>query len=325
MSIEVSVVVPTCRRGQLLNRCLAALAEQQFDHGKFEIIIVDDGPSADTRQLVLSWAARTLGNGPRIRYFANAGSHGPAAARNLGWPAACGDIIAFTDDDTLPTPEWLAYGVKAMRNGVVAAWGRIVMPIPDPPTDYELDAAGLERAEFVTANCFARKSAVEAIGGFDERFKLAWREDADLFFRLLKYDPSIQHAPQAVVVHPVRRAPWGISVLQQRKVLFDALLYKKHPDLYRRKIRPVPPWKYYGIAAALIVSLGAAFAGQWGLTITASLLWLALTGSFALERLRHTSHAPGHIAEMAVTSALIPILSVFWRSVGAVKFRVFFV
>jgi hypothetical protein len=192
---------------------------------------------------------------------------------------ACGDIIAFTDDDTIPAPSWLTYGAKTMKNGAVAAWGRVVMPIPDPPTDYELDAAGLERAEFVTANCFVRKSAVEAIDSFDERFKLAWREDADLFFRLLKYDPSIEYTPQAVVVHPVRSAPWGISVLQQRKVLFDALLYKKHPDLYRRKIRPVPPWKYYGIFAALIVSLVAALAGQWGLTVTASLVWLALTGS----------------------------------------------
>lgn len=207
--MKVSVVVPTYRRPQLLNRCLAALAGQQFDHGKFEIIIVDDGPSADTGHLVLSWATHTLEHGPVIRYLANTGSHGPAAARNVVWPAACGDIIAFTDDDTVPAPGWRAYGVKAMRNGVVAAWGRLVMPIPDPPTDYELDAAGLERAEFVTANCFARKSAVEAIGGFDERFKLAWREDADLFFRLLKYDPSIEHTPHAVVVHPVRPAPGG--------------------------------------------------------------------------------------------------------------------
>jgi GT2 family glycosyltransferase len=206
--LKVSVVVPTYRRPQLLNRCLAALAGQ-FDHGKFEIIIVDDGPSADTGHLVLSWATHTLEHGPVIRYLANTGSHGPAAARNVVWPAPCGDIIAFTDDDTVPAPGWRAYGVKAMRNGVVAAWGRLVMPIPDPPTDYELDAAGLERAEFVTANCFARNSAVEAIGGFDERFKLAWREEADLFFRLLKYDPSIEHTPHAVVVHPVRPAPGG--------------------------------------------------------------------------------------------------------------------
>jgi GT2 family glycosyltransferase len=324
LNIEASVVVPTCRRPQLLNRCLAALTEQQFDHGKFEIIVVDDGPSTDTRQLVLSWAARTLRHGPVIGYLTNAGNHGPAAARNVGCSAACGDVIAFTDDDTIPTPGWLTYGVKTMKNGAVAAWGRLVMPIPNPPTDYELDAAGLERAEFVTANCFVRKSAFEAIGGFDERFKLPWREDADLFFRLLKYDTSMQHTPHAVVVHPVRRAPWGISILQQRKVLFDALLYKKHPDLYRGKIRPVPPWRYYGIVAALIVSLVAAFAGRGNLTITASLVWLALTASFALERLRHTSHAPGHIAEMVVTSVLIPILSVFWRTVGALKFRVFF-
>ena len=108
-------------------------------------------------------------------------------------------------------------------------------------------------------------------------------------------------------------------------MLFDALLYKKHPSLYRRKIRPTPPWRYYAIVAMLLASPSAALAGQWGLSIAASLVWIALTGSFTLERLRHTSHAPTHIVEMVVTSAVIPILSVFWRVVGAVKFRVFFV
>jgi glycosyltransferase involved in cell wall biosynthesis len=67
--LKVSVVVPTYRRPQLLNRCLATLAGQQFDHGKFEIIIFDDGPSADTGHLVLSWATHTLEQGPVIRYL----------------------------------------------------------------------------------------------------------------------------------------------------------------------------------------------------------------------------------------------------------------
>jgi GT2 family glycosyltransferase len=326
MSIEVSVVVPTCQRPELLNRCLAALVRQQFDPDIFEIIVVDDSPSADTRQRVQSSAARTRGHGPVIRYLANTATRGPAAARNRGWQAACGNIIAFTDDDTIPAPGWLRSGSKALENGAVAAWGRIIMPIPDPPTDYERDAAGLEHAEFVTANCFVRKSVLEAIGGFDEHFEIAWREDADLFFRLLEHDPpGIDYVPHAVVVHPVRPAPWGISIRQQRKVLFDALLYKKHPSLYRRRIRPTPPWRYYAIAAMLLVSPSAALAGQWGLSIAASLVWIALTGSFTLERLRHTSHAPTRIVEMVVTSAVIPILSVFWRVVGAVKFRVFFV
>jgi hypothetical protein len=50
-------------------------------------------------------------------------------------------------------------------------------------------------------------------------------------------------------------------------------------------------------------------------------IWLALTARFCTERLAHTSRAPSHVAEMIVTSALIPPLAVFWRMVGAFKFR----
>ena len=84
--------------------------------------------------------------------------------------------------------------------------GRIRMPIPSEPTDYERDANGLERAEFVTANCFGASVGLERLSGFDEGFRLAWREDSDLHFRLLRIGARLVHAPRAVVVHPVRPA-----------------------------------------------------------------------------------------------------------------------
>src|SRR4051794_27686313 len=99
--IRVSVVVPTCRRPDLLDRCLAALVAMDFDPSSFEILVVDDAASQATRDQVGQAAARAR---PTIRYFANTGNHGPAAARNVGWRAARGEIIAFTDDDCIPDP-----------------------------------------------------------------------------------------------------------------------------------------------------------------------------------------------------------------------------
>ena len=78
----------------------------------------------------------------------------------------------------------------------------------------------------------------------DERFSAAWREDSDLHFTLLLHGGQIDRVPSALVVHPVRPARWGVSLNQQRKSLFNALLYKKHPRLYRQRIRPWPPWDY---------------------------------------------------------------------------------
>src|SRR5690606_10619854 len=102
-------------------------------------------------------------------------------------------------------------------------------------------------AEFVTANCFVRRTVLEAVGGFDERFRAAWREDSDLHFVMLERGLKLMKVPAAVVVHPVRPARWGVCLRIQRKSQYDALLYKKHPELYRRRIGPNRPRDYYAI------------------------------------------------------------------------------
>ncbi len=322
VEIAVTVVVPTRGRPQLLNRCIASLVLQRFDPARFEIIVVDDGPGEDTRDVVTGWAAHTDGKGPLVTYIPSMGPHGPAAARNHGWRAARGAIIAFTDDDTIARTDWLHNGMRAFGDGVDVVCGRVVMPLSGTPTDYELDAKHLETAEFVTANCFCRRKVLEDLGGFDERFRFAWREDSDLHFRLLEYHAGIVREPNAVMMHPVRPASWGVSLSQVKKVQFDALLYKKHPKLYRRKIRQKPRWDFYLIVGALLLCLGALASGAEGIALLAGLVWLAGTGRFCAKRLKNTSKAPGHVLEMLVTSVLIPPLAVFWRAVGAVKFRV---
>jgi GT2 family glycosyltransferase len=321
-NILISIVVPTCGRPALLSHCLASLLRQDFDRSRYEIVVVDDRPGSSTREVVQDWAAQVAATGPAVRYIASEGPHGPAAARNKGWRAALGAIIAFTDDDTVSRPQWLASGLQAFDADVHAVWGRIVMPLNRIPTDYEKDAKGLETAEFVTANCFCTRKALEKIKGFDERFRYAWREDADLYFRLLELDGRVLHAPTAVVVHPIRPAGWGVSIRQQKKVLFDALLYKKHPALYRQKIRPHARWDYYVIVAALIAFVAALALGAPSIATGAALVWLFLTARFCAKRLQPTIKTPAHVAEMIVTSAVIPVLSVFWRMVGALRFRV---
>jgi GT2 family glycosyltransferase len=228
----------------------------------------------------------------------------------------------------VPTPGWLAAGLAAFHDGVAGASGRVWVPLPPRPTDYQHNAAGLGRSQFVTASCFYRRDVLEAIGGFDERFALAWREDTDLLFRLKKTHDGqgrplrLELAPDALVVHPVRPAGWGISLRQQRKSMYNALLYKEHPALYRQWFHQVTPWHYYGIVASVVLSLVFLVGARRRLALLAALAWALLTGRFFLRRLAGTSHRPGHVVEMAVTSVFIPFLSVFWRLRGAVKFRV---
>jgi glycosyltransferase involved in cell wall biosynthesis len=317
-----SVVVPTHRRLELLGRCLNALAAQTLTPAAYEIVVADDAADADTRRQVEEFAGTAA---PRVHYVPVIGTHGPAAARNAGWHQAAGRIIAFTDDDCVPDADWLAAGTAHFQDpDVLAIAGKVRVPLPSCPTDYQLDAAGLERADFVTANCFCRRSALEQIGGFDERFQTAWREDSDLHFALLRLPGKVGKADEVAVVHPVRPARWGVSLGQQRKCLFDALLYKKHPDLYRRLIRPGVPWHYYACVSLLLAALTAAAAGAAPVALAGAAGWALMTARFCGRRLRQTSRAPRHVAEMAVTSILIPPLSVCWRLYGAWRFRVFF-
>lgn len=335
---RVSAVVPTYRRPALLDRCLAALVAQDLDPAAYEIVVADNAADPATRRQVACWAERAA---PAVRYLAAAVPRGPAAARNAGWRAARGEIIAFTDDDCVPAPGWLRAGLAALdcpgerarptagpapggRAPLAGVWGRTVVPLPPVPTDYERDVAGLEVGEAVTANCFYRRAALAAAGGFDERFAAAWREDSDLFFTLLERGWRVEPAPDAVVVHPVRPAGWGVSLRQQRKSLYNALLYKKHPALYRARIQPAPPWRYYAAVGALLAALAGALRGDRRLAGAAAACWLGLTARFCAHRLRGASRAPRHVAEMVVTSALIPPLAVFWRLRGALRFRVRF-
>ncbi len=335
----VSAVVPTYKRPELLHRCLTALVEQDIAPTAYEIIIVDDAACAETRQEIEAWAARLEESGHTLRYIPVTGTHGPAAARNAGWRAAAGEIIAFTDDDCLPDAGWLRAGIAAFTADVIGVSGRLIVPLRYMPTDYEHNAAQLANAEFVTANCFYRRECLAAIGGFDERFTAAWREDSDLIFNLMqcyscgwkesrmdgndRSGPFI-HAPDAIVVHPIRSAPWGVSLKQQRKSMFNALLYKKHPALYRQKIQSTPPWHYYGMLGAQIICVFGLIGKKRSFAFIIACLWVFLLGRFFLHRLSHTSRRPSHVAEMFITSLLIPPLAIYWRIRGAIKYRVFF-
>jgi GT2 family glycosyltransferase len=321
--IRGSVVIPTCCQPDLLDRVLDALGKQDLPPDEFEIIVCDDAGSTETLAQVERWRAH---HAVPIAYVSGATPRqGPAAMRNAGWRAARGDVIAFTDDDTIPEPDWLRQGIRALADDAAdAASGRIVVPLPEEPTDYELDAARLEGAGFVTANCFCRRAVLQSVGGFDPRFRTAWREDSDLFFKLIKAGFDVVEATNAIVIHPVRPAAWGMSLRAESKHVFDALLYKKHPDLYNEFIRPDRPYLYYAILIALAVAVTGAAVDARTVTVAGLAGWFSLTAALAFRRLRATKRSLPHVTEVVVTSLLIPVLSVYHRVRGGVAFRVAF-
>lgn len=322
---RVSVVVPTHRRPKLLQRCVRAILAQRDVSGGIEVVVVDDGHDAATRELVRRLRLE-VPTGLALRYLRPTRGCGPAVARNTGWRAARAPVIAFTDDDTVPAPDWLAEGLASLeRHGADAVAGRVAVPrAPVPPTDHARMTIGLETAEFVTANAFVRRAALDDVGGFDERFGRAWREDTDLQFSLIEAGRRIVRAPTARVEHPVRPERWGISLRQQKNAFYEALLYKKHRQLYRHRVKPARPLDFYAVVVCTLAGALAAALGVAALAWTCAALALLLVGAFVRRRLRGTDRRPGHVAEMVVTSLAIPFLSCYWRLRGALHFRVWY-
>lgn len=322
-SVKISVVIPTYKRPALLERCLDALLNQDYPMIDFEIIVVSDGEDQATSRALESRSFRQF---PAIRYYSLPAKAGPAAARNLGWMLAQGELIAFTDDDCVPSRNWLPAMWSAYLDkgeGPAAFSGRTEVPINGNPTDYEKNISQLATAEFITANCASTKQALEYVGGFDERFRMAWREDSDLQFKFIINGIPIHRVDDAVVTHPVRKAPWGVSIREEKKGMFNALLYKKYPRLYREKIAQRAPWHYYGIAFFLLVFVVGMIAEKPVMKFAGLSGWLAMTSWFTYRRLQATSHSWNHVSEMLFTSAVIPLLSLFWAFYGSWKFRTF--
>ncbi|SRR6185312_10226819 len=323
MSVKVSIIVPTYKRPALLKRCMEALVSQDFPENEYEIIIVTDGLDEDTNNMMAESAF--------FDFFSNIFCYslplkkGPAAARNAGWRIAKGQLILFTDDDCIPASNWIKNFYNAYEfygQPAIAMTGKVVVPLSAEPTDFELNTANLETAEFVTANCACTKSSLELVNGFDEAFTMAWREDSDLEFQLMKEQVPIKKIEEAVVVHPARKASWGVSLKEQRKSMFNALLFKKHPQLYKEKISSPVLRTYY-----LMILFFITFFYEWYqqnkiIAFISLFAWAYLMISFILKRLANTSRSFKHVSEMVATSLLIPFVSVFWNLYGAFKFKV---
>jgi glycosyltransferase involved in cell wall biosynthesis len=323
MQKKISVVIPTFSRPELLVRCLRSLAAQSLDKSLFEVIVVSDGPDPETARILIPWLRQNVLD---LHYLNTPVKKGPAAARNLGWLSARSALIAFTDDDCLPDPHWLQ-GFTDLYSGqpMCAYSGHTCVPLPAEPTDFALNTSRLEQAEFITANCACTKEALLRTGGFDERFKLAWREDSDLHFKLLTHGVPVIKIPEAKVIHPVRTAQWGVSIREQKKASYEALLFRKYPDLYRSRIGGRSLWNYYVINLLWLILITSLIFQQYSIAEASVAVLAVLWLTFTYQRVQNTSKSMNHMIEMLATSVIIPTLSVYWRLYGAIKYRVIFI
>ena len=239
--IHVSVIISTHNRSASLPALLTCLEKQSLPKTSYEVVLVDDGSTDGTAQLLADYC-RTA---PLNITVVTAEEEGAPGARNTGVAHAKGTIIAFTDDDCLPCEDWLEHGLPYFSTDSVVGVEGAIAPsasIAPPPSQYDHTPAILSRPSVVmgrTANMFYRRAVLDAIGGFDPCFvmpfgpKRSCREDTDLAWRALQHG-DIPFAADALVLHP----PRYVSAVQRIRLckykMLDVLLLKKHPGRFRQ-------------------------------------------------------------------------------------------
>lgn len=195
-----SVIVCTRNGSRTLEQCLYSL--EQLCYPRFELIVVDDGSSDHTREIILAH--------PRARYLFQEPA-GLSVARNLGADHATGEILAYTDDDCVVDRDWLTYLAMAFRDPAIAAAGG--PNIPPPPENLSqacvIAAPGGPAHVLLTdttaehvpgCNLAVRKSAFTEVGGFLPKFHAAG-DDVDFCWRLMERGYTIGFHPGAMVWH----------------------------------------------------------------------------------------------------------------------------
>ena len=315
--MSYAVVIPTTGRHSLQAVVSGIDCSSTQCHSRpVEIVVVDDRPVV----------GEALAVDPRVRVLST-GGRGPAAARNAGWRAVRSEWVAFLDDDVVPRPDWaqrIADDLRELPSDVGASQGRIEVPLPTDrrPTDFERGTAGLATARWITADMAYRRTALERVGGFDERFGRAYREDADLALRVIAAGYRIVTG-QRRTAHPVRRASLLASVQAQRGNADDALMRRRHGPGWRERIGDGPGrlrWHALTTACAA-VALGAATRRHRLLAGAAGLTWAALTVEFALRRILPGPRDPAEIARMVATSIAIPPVACWHRLIGELRWR----
>lgn len=229
---KISVVVCARNAAPTMDECLVSL--EQLRYPDFEVIVVDDGSSDATRDIVLNHPFASL---------VGVSHCGLSAARNIGLGRATGEIVAYTDADVRVDPDWLTYLVQPfVSSDVVGVGGPNVVPADDPwiaqcvarapgsPNCVLLDDRIAEHIP--GCNMAFRKEALLAVNGFMPVFVRAG-DDVDLCWRLQREGGRLAYSPSALVWHRHRASMRGYWRQQVGYGEGETWLKAVHPEKFR--------------------------------------------------------------------------------------------
>ena len=262
---RVSVVICSFNGARTIRDCLAGL--QKLEYPNYEVIVVDDGSTDSTAAIADEYTCRVI----------RTENWGLSNARNTGWQAATGDIVAYIDDDAYPDPHWLEYLAATFLNTMNVTHAAVGGPNIAPPTDGPIAEcvahspgspthvllSDREAEHIPGCNMAFRKSCLEAIGGFDPQFRFAG-DDVDVCWRLQQQGWTLGFSPAAVVWHHRRNSVRAYLRQQKGYGKAEALLERKWPEKYNAAGQLKWAGRVYGIPYVRWRA-GRIYHGIWGL------------------------------------------------------------
>ncbi len=261
---RISVVICSYNGSRTLRDTLEGM--KRVEYPNFEVIVVNDGSTDATPAIAAEYDVRLITTENR----------GLSGARNTGWQAADGEIVAYIDDDAYPDPHWLQYLVYAfMTSDWVGVGGPNIAPGGDGPiADCVANAPGgpvhvllsdREAEHIPGCNMAFRREALAAIGGFDARYRAAG-DDVDVCWRLQQRGGRIGFHAGAMDWHHRRNS---LTMFWRQQIGYgkaEALLEAKWPERYDRAGHLAWAGRLYGRGFTVPIPLGIArvYGGVWG-------------------------------------------------------------
>lgn len=217
--MRLSIVIATKDRAAYLERALASF-ERQIGAPSFEVIVVDNGSSDDTKGVTERQSAR----GVYPVQYAFEAQPNRGKARNRGIALASGYLLLFVDDDVQLPPGFLAAHENAHSTSNLVVNGPI-LNVPSYDDRPKPTFANYSRAFLCTCNVSIPKHAIDAVGGFDEAFRLYGWEDTELGVRLREAGMRWKFAWDAYLWH-IKPASDNTLEVETRKAMERARMAK---------------------------------------------------------------------------------------------------
>lgn len=235
--VKLSIVMATYNRADLLEKQLNAFQNQSTDLTEFEVVIINDGSSDETANLLYVWSQKMA----NLKY-SNQENAGPAVARNNGVKHASGEIIAFTDDDCIVDLNWVESILTAFEQNEVKVVQGLTYTDKSKRTPLTHQIENLNWNNVIpTCNAAYKKDFFEELGGFEVDFPFPHNEDTDLAWRVhertkVLFDSNVK------VYHPPVKVRFSSQLKRMRMLRSEFLLFRRNQNSYKNW-RSANPWK----------------------------------------------------------------------------------